>query len=130
MFGFERKIPVTRSSDLRVEIRGLEVIKDDLRDELRLVKDEMADTVQQHKIEKESLQHLTQMALEKREIDFLKRELKSDATRDKDIAAVRNEYRDKAEKELKAQIVRGDEMYAAILARLPDITAKFKADVG
>jgi len=81
------------------------------------------------KHEEEDIKHLVKMTKEKQAIEAERKEMGREKEKLEEIAKVKDEYRDKLEKDLRD---RGDEikgMYGEILARLPNITARLKGEL-
>lgn len=130
MFGwFKSSHQVAQEAAHKARISDLESKIVDLGDERHKLKAEVEDLKIQRKVEDENMRHLVKMKDEKREIEYQKKEL--DAQRDKDarIAAVKDQYRDKLEGFLQAEIKNVRGMYDEILKRLPDVNVALTGKV-
>lgn len=97
-----------------------------LRKERNLLKQEVEDLKLKRKIEEEDIKHMIKIKDESLELEFKKKEVELISQKDKEVAAIKDTYRDKIEQQLNK---RGDElkgMYGEILARLPNITANLE----
>lgn len=118
-----------RSEVVKLQIKTLEAERDSLNDELQGVRDELATLKQKKKMEDEDIRHLVKIKEEKLNIEHQKRELERDRQKEAEIAKVKDEYRDKMERELQKQIDRMKDMYGEILQRLPNVNVRLKGDV-
>ena len=110
------------NEELNTEVIGL-------RKSIREAKDELADVKHQKKMEDEDIKHMVKMSKEKNELELQKKLMEYEGDKDKAIAAVKDEYRDKMEGRLQLEVDNMKEMYGQILARLPDVTARLKGDI-
>lgn len=97
-----------------------------LRKERNQLKHEVEDLKLKRKIEEEDIKHMIKIKDESLELEFKKKEVVMIQEKDKEVAAIKDSYRDKIELNLNK---RGDElksMYGEILARLPNITANLE----
>lgn len=118
-----------RSTQLKNDLRKLEDERDVLTDENRKVKDELAELKQKRKMEDEDIRHLVKIKESKLDLDYQKKEVALERKFQEDKAAVKDEYRDKLEKELQAQLERMQTMYGEILNRLPNVNVRLKGEV-
>ena len=119
----------TRTTKLKNDILALESTRDLKTDEIRKVKDELADLKQTKKMEDENIRHLVKIKEEGLNIEHQKKEVELERQQQESIATVKDEYRNKQESTLKAQIESGDKRFAEILARLPDVNVLMKGKV-
>ena len=111
------------------KIKDLESQKDTLQAERDVLKEKVGDLKLKAKHEEEDIKHLVKMTQEKQAIESERKEMARDKDKPEEIAKVKDEYRNKLEKDLRD---RGDEirgMCTEILGRLPNITAKLKGDI-
>ena len=125
-----------RKESLRKEIANLKTELDSsvgeadkAKAELRTVKDNLADLKLKKKIEEEDIKHMVKMKEERNEVENEKKLLGMERDKDKAIAEVKDNYRDKLEEFLKTQVKDTKEMYTEILGRLPDVKVKLKGTV-
>lgn len=96
------------------------------------LKEELAELTLKKKIEDEDIKHMVkikldenQMSHDKRmgelEIEFAKKEAKAALEKNEAIGAVKDEYRDKVEKQLKEEGAKMQDMYNQVLSRLPNV---------
>ena len=74
-----------------------------------------------HKLEEESIKHLVKINEERLEIEKDKAVNKAKADAAKGVAEVKDQYRDKMEKQLVKEGEKLMSMYEQVLARLPDV---------
>ncbi len=123
MFGSQR------SKQVKTQIKTIESERDTLNDSLLSVKNELAELKQKRKMEDEDIRHLVKIKEESLDIAHQKKQVELERTQQEAIAAVKDTYRDKQESTLQKQIEDGKEMYAEILARLPNVQVRLKGDV-
>lgn len=119
----------TRTTKLKNDIRSLEDERDTIVDKNRKVKDELAELKQTKKMEDENIRHLVKIKEASLEIANEKKGVELERKQQEAIAKVKDEYRNKQESTLKAQIESGDKRFAEILSRLPNVQVKLKGDV-
>lgn len=130
-----------RTSNLKARIHQLEEerdtiidnhqhLKQTLQQEINTLKDQLSDLERKRKHEEEDIAHLVKIKESKLDIEFQKRVQENDAAKEKAIAKVKDEYRDKLEKQLREETARIEKMYGEILARLPNINVKLGGKVG
>jgi len=100
-----------------------------LKSEIRKLKEEVEDLKLKKKIEEEDIKHMVKIKEEALEIDYKKKELDAEREKEKEIASVKDTYRDKLETFLQNQVKDVKEMYGQILKRLPDVNVRLKGDV-
>lgn len=110
----------------KVELKG-EIKK--LERDIRSAKDDLADTKHEKKMSDEDIKHMVKMAKEKDELVLQRKIMDAEAEKDAAIATVKDEYRDKMEERLQNEVKGIKEMYGQILERLPNVTARLKADI-
>lgn len=81
------------------------------------------------KIEEEDIKHMVTMKEERLALDHEKKVAETEKLKDAEIAKVKDEYRDKIEKNLEQQKNDVKAMYAEILQRLPDVNVKLKGNI-
>lgn len=94
------------------------------------VKEELEDLKLKRKTEEEDIKHMVRMKEERMALEKKEYQLDCDRQKEKAIADVKDEYRNKVEAQLTA---RGDDlktMYGQILERLPNINVKMTGSVG
>ncbi len=100
---------------------------------LREQKHDLSLEVEKVKLEKknemEETKHLVKLRDEKREIEFKKKEMDLEAQKAKDIAEVKDAYRDKMEAQLKNETENIKVMYGQILERLPNVRVGLKGEI-
>jgi|GEM_PF-6120827 hypothetical protein len=112
----------------------------DLEKEIRGLKDTIAAAKTQHieenkrlkhdrKIADEDIKHMVKMKEERLGLDHKKKALDCDREKDKEIAKVKDSYRDKMEKRLQNEVDQTKAMYSEILQRLPNINVNMKGKV-
>jgi hypothetical protein len=101
----------------------LEYEVEKLGKEVRTAKDELADVMQESRLNEENIKHLVKMAKEAAAIELQKEKVKLAGEQQEAIATVKDDYRNKMEVQLKAEGTNIREMYDRILERLPNITA-------
>lgn len=95
-----------------------------LRAEIRKLKDEIADLKHEKKITEEDIKHMVRLREERLEVEAEKKELERDRKSQAEIAAVKDEYRDKLEKRLQTEVDNIKAMYSEILQRLPTVSVR------
>ena len=123
MFGYKRPERVKR------QIEKLESERDALNDDLFKTRNQLAELKQKRKMEDDEIRHLVKIKESQLDIDHQKKLIEADREKEISIAAVKDEYRDKMEKELSRQIDRMQQMYGEILGRLPNVNVRLKGDV-
>jgi len=97
---------------------------ENLTNERRTLKEEVEDLKIKKKIETEDIKHMVKMKEEKNDLEFQKKVMEKEQEKQAAIATVKDEYRNKLEKNLIAQKDDIKEMYSQILKRLPDVNAR------
>ena len=111
------------------ENKSLEVERFELEKSVRSLNKKLGELESKKKIEEEELKHMVKIANEKRDLEFLKKEVEIQKSADAKVYGVREEYQKKVESNLQKQIQDTKEMYAQILKRLPDVNVRLKGDV-
>ena len=123
------KSNAARLEDRIVELEGQNEELPKLRLERLELKEEIEQLKSRKKIEEEDIKHMVRLKEERMEVEFEKKSLQMEREKEEAINQVKEQYRDKVEKDLKTQIDRMQSMYSEVLARLPNITAKLKGEV-
>lgn len=97
--------------------------------ELRKVKDELEDLKLKKKIEEEDIKHLTKIKLEQNEIEFTKKVMQVEKTKDSEVMTLKQEYADKLQVRLENEVKNIKEMYSEILKRIPDVNVRLQGKV-
>jgi hypothetical protein len=131
MFEFLRKEKAVDSTvdDIINEHDQLKSEVKQLKSERRRLKDELADIKAKHRIEEAQTKHLVKMREEQLNLELQKKVIEAESEKEQRIAAVKDEYRDKMEKQLSKEAQNIKEMYNQILERLPNINAKLKGEL-
>ena len=104
---------------LKEEVAELKVQKKQETEELKLA----------HKTAEEDIKHLVKLHDEKKLVEFERKALEMERKKDEEIAKVKDEYRDKMEKQLAEETKNIRGMYTEILARLPNVNVKLAGTV-
>lgn len=107
---------------LSAKVKSLEEEKEILTEEVAILK-------LKKKIEDEDIKHLVKMTKEKQAIEAERKDMARDKLMAEEIAKIKDEYRDKLEKDLRDRGTEIKGMYGEILARLPNITARLKGEL-
>lgn len=118
----------------------LELANDKLLDERRQLKQDLADIEIRkakeikelelaHKISDEDIKHMTKIKEEKLEIAHERKVIEMERKKETEVAKVKDEYRDKLEKQLAQETANIKEMYGQILERLPNVNVKMTGSV-
>ena len=103
--------------ELQADITRLEKDK-------RTLKDELEDLKHQKKLESEDIKHMVKINNERKDIELEKEKAKLEREQATAIAKVKDDYRDKTEKQLEKQLTNMKDMYGEILERLPNYNVK------
>jgi hypothetical protein len=124
MFGKKKssKDIIEKLESYETEIKGLRDRKHELEMDIEKIKLEK-------KNEMEETKHLVKLRDEKKELEFKRKEMDIEAAKAIAIATVKDEYRDKMEKQLSKETENIKTMYGQILERLPNIKVGLKGDV-
>lgn len=96
------------------------------RDKLR---SEIEDLKSRKKIEEQEIRHMVKMKEERLQLEHEKKIQETEAEKEREVAKVKDAYRDKMETRLEAEVQNMKEMYGQILERLPNVTARLKGEV-
>lgn len=118
-----------RTDVLKQEITKLERERDEIVDANRKLKDDLAGLQQKRKIEDDEIRHLVKMKESALEMEHSKKALELERKKDGEVAAVKDQYRDKLEAFLQQQVKDIKEMYGEILGRLPNVNVRLKGEV-
>jgi len=120
---------IKKVESLEATKRFLENEKEGLEMELQGLRKDIDLAENKRKIEEEDLKHMIKMAEERNEIKLEKKVMENDKQKAKEIADVKDKYRDKLEKRLQTEVDNIKEMYGQILERLPTVTARLKGEM-
>jgi len=95
----------------------------ELKQEVHDTKLELDQLKNKKKMEEEDIKHMVKINSERKDIELEKEKISLQGEQAKEIAQVKDEYRDKIEANLEGQLGKMDGMYKELLARLPNITA-------
>lgn len=109
------------TTKLKDEIRSLEKDKTSLKKELEELK-------LKKKIEEEDIKHMVRINNERKDIELEKEKIELERKSANEVAVVKDQYRDKTEKQLEKQLSDMRGMYGEILARLPNYNVKVKEE--
>lgn len=98
--------------------------KEALRAQIQDLKNEIADLKHEKKITEEDIKHMVRIREERMEVENEKKQLERDREKEREIAAVKDEYRDKMEKRLQVEVDNMKHMYSEILKRLPTVSVR------
>lgn len=110
---------LTHSEDAG-EIATLEGLISCLKTEKRDLKEQVADLKLKRKIEEEDIKHMVKINAERKDIELEKSTIQLEKEKAREIAEVKDGYRDKTEKQLEKQLTDMKNMYGEILQRLPN----------
>ena len=123
MFGFKTPSLMQEMTD---EIDALKAETKGLREEKRQLEDDLRDIRGKHKIEEQQTKHLVKMREEQLQVELDRKTLDLEREKEAKIAKVKDDYRDKMEKQLSNETDRITKMYEQILQRLPDVNLAIK----
>lgn len=112
--------------------RDVQRLKDrinSLEDQLITKKEEIADLKHAMKKIDDEAKHLIKMEKERLEIEKTKMEAQIDARVSDKIDQIREEYRDKVEKNLNSQVANVQTTFQAVLDRLPNVNVNMEANL-
>ena len=115
--------------DIIEKLESYETEIKDLRDKKHGLELDIEKIKLEKKNEMEETKHLVKLRDEKRELEFKGKEMDIEAEKERAIAKVKDEYRDKLEKRLITETENIKEMYGQILERLPSIKVGLKGKV-
>lgn len=118
------------------EIKEKEARIDNLERELFGLKEKVADLKQEkkelefeNKKSKENIQHMVRIKEEKMELAHQKRVQELEMEKIKEIASVKDAFRDKREEQLKEASDKLNEQYKALLSLMPNVNVRLKGGV-
>ena len=114
--------------ELEKDKENLEKEKEELQEEVRRLKDDLESLKTKKKIEEEDIKHMVKLKEERLEVENEKKLLGFERDKERAIAVVKDEYRDKLEQRLHTEVESMKEMYGQILERLPNLNARMKID--
>lgn len=115
---------------LHCRIEELEKEVEKREAEKRRLKDDISDLNHKKKLEDEDIRHLVRITKEKQEVEFDRKVMAKESQKQEAIAAVKDEYRNKVEKQLVEQKNDIKDMYSEIMALVPKIKVGLKGEVG
>lgn len=98
--------------------------REQLRTQIRELKDKVADLKHEKKLSDEDIKHMVRIEKERIEVENEKKQLERDRVQQEAIAKVKDEYRDKMERRLETEVKNIKSMYDEILKRLPTVTVR------
>ena len=101
---------------LRMEVESLTTQKENLTIEV-------AELKHRHKLESEDIEHMVRIKEERMEVEFERKTLQQQRDADAKIEEIKSDYTRKLHDRLESEVERIQEMYAEVLARLPNVTA-------
>jgi len=123
MFNFFKN---EKTKALETQVNELESKCEKLSTDRLGLKEEVEDLKLKKKMSEEDIKHMVKMKEEKLDIEHQKKMQALELEKYKAIAEVKDEYRDKIEVRLEKEGETIKDMYAQILERLPNISAKLK----
>jgi lantibiotic modifying enzyme len=102
------------------EVRSLNATISGLEKDKKVLKEEVSDLKLKKKVEEEEIKHLIKINQERKDIELEKEKIKLEGAKAKEIAEVKDNYRDKTEQQLEKQLEMMKGMYSEILGRLPN----------
>ena len=99
---------------------------EELRKDRTRLKQEVEDLKLKKKIEEEDIKHMVKMKMERLDLEHQKKVQETERAKEKEIANIKDTYRDKMELQLSKETTNIKEMYAQILDRLPNVNLKLK----
>lgn len=110
-------------------VNALSDERDELTEQVLELTRKVKELEQDRKIADEDIKHMVKMREERMELEFDKRVVAEEKKTATNIATVKDEYRDKMEIRLQTEVENIKEMYAQILERLPNVTARLKGSL-
>ena len=117
------------NSKLRAQKKSLEAEVEGLRGDVQKAEHELSTVKHQKKMEDEDIKHMVKISKEKQELELKRKVMDCESEKERAIATVKDEYRDKMESRLQKEVDNMKEMYGQILERLPNVTARLKGDI-
>lgn len=109
---------------LEEEKKDLKRVISNLESEKKTLKEEVSDLKLKKKMEEEDIKHMVKIDRERKDIELEREKVKLAGEQAKEIAKVKDTYRDKTEAQLEKQLVGMRDMYKEILERLPNYNIK------
>jgi len=113
---------------LEEKIEALKDERDELEETNFRLRTELRDVKHQKKVEEEDIKHMVRLKQEKLDVAHEKRGMEQERQREKEVAKVKDTYRDKLEGNLEERIKEIREMYTEILACLPNVNVRLKGE--
>jgi len=126
MFGLTTEHLKKRCASLEVRVASLLEKRDRLEDINHTLTVENKKLKTKREIEEEKIAHKIKMREEQVDINYQRKEHEILSATDKRVAKVKDDYRDKVEKQLEKRGNELKEMYIEILNRLPDVNLAIK----
>jgi len=108
------------------EIDNLKVLIKSLKNDKRDLKEQIEELRLKKKMEEEDIKHMVRINNERKDIELEKEKIKLQKVSADEIAAVKDNYRDKTEQQLEKQLTDMRGMYGEILERLPNYNVNHK----
>lgn len=122
------KVLTEERDKIAEECAGLETESATLRATNRELREQLEALKHKKKLEEEEILHLVKINEEKNAIAAERKAVELEAKKTAEIAAVKDQYRDKIEKHLEARAVEIKTMYSEILERLPNVSVRLKGE--
>lgn len=106
-----------------------ESVLDNLKRQIRTLKDDLAELKQTKKMEEEDIKHMVKINKERNAIELEKKTAELERAKHNEVAQVKDDYRDKMETRLQSEVTNMKEMYGEVLKRLPNVSARLKGDI-
>lgn len=124
------KAVIEKLEELKELLKNNDVTEPEkLKSEISRLTEQLKQLKSDKKIEEREIQHLVKLKEEKLLVDYEKKVMELERKKASEVQVLRDEYQEKLQKLLER---RGDDlkdMYAQILARLPDINLHMKGKV-
>ena len=124
MFGLGKK----RDADPG-ELEKLARQRDSLKEQVEELTLQVTTLKHEHKLADEDVKHMVRIREEQLDVEYEKKVVELERQQQEAIATVKDEYRDKLEARLQTEVDNIKEMYAQILERLPNVTAKIRGEL-
>jgi hypothetical protein len=119
-----------KTKALETRIQELQKDVDKYFKERLEVKTELEDLKLKRKTEEEDIKHMVRMKEERMAVDLEKKTIEIERKKEAEVARVKDEYRDKMEKQLVQETNNIKTMYGQILERLPNVNVKLTGTAG
>lgn len=123
-------------NELDLEVAALKEERDDLKNELNDLREEIVELKTEvkekeleYKVAEEDIKHMVRMKEERQELELEKKKMELERAHQEAVAAVKDQYRNKLETQLKQETVNMKDMYSEILKRLPDVNVKLRGEL-